>query len=126
MFGGVVVEADAVVQPLEFVRRVDRCVDRMEGDVEEPGLSVAGCFRNSALANPPLGLRRDQLRGVALLVEADAVAVPGVFVGARTVLVGPGIGRAGERAVAAVSYTPSTLPTTREVVISVGRRKSQN
>ena len=102
VLGGVVVEADAVVQPLELVRRINRRVHRVEGNVEEPGFAVAGRCGNSAVANPPLGLRRDQLGGVALLVEADAVAMPGVFVGAATVLVGPGVGCAGKRPVGVV------------------------
>ena len=70
----------------------------MKRHVEKPGLP--GRRHLTALPlNPPQGLSCNQLRGVALLVKELAIAVPGVFVGTRAILVRPGISGSGERAI---------------------------
>ena len=81
----------------------------MERDREVPGAAGLPLDPRRG-ANPPLGLVRDQLRGVARLVQPHAVAVPGVFEGAGAVFVALGIGGAGERAIGMVEAVGIRTP----------------
>jgi hypothetical protein len=106
VFLGVVVELDAVVQPLVLVRRIDGRVHRMKGNIDQPGSLL---FLDSAQ-----GFGRDQLGGVPSRARAsrrDAVSY------GRAMLARQGSLR-GQRAVAVVeaelvrphSTTLDTLP----------------
>ena len=79
------VESNAVVEPLELRGRIDRRVHGMECHGEKPG-SLNARRIGSTAADPSLRLGGDQFRGIARLVEALAVAVPGVFIRARRYL----------------------------------------
>ena len=103
------VESNAVVEPLELRGRIDRRVHGMECHGEKPGSLNARRIGSSA-ADVSLRLGGDQFRGIARLVESFAVAVPGVFIRAPAILVGPGVGRTGERAVGVIEAVVVRAP----------------
>ena len=103
MLRGIGVEPNTVVEPLERLGRIHWRVDGMKGGVQKPGPPVTrGIPQVRPIPDPPHRLGRHEFGGVALLVEPLSVAVPGVFVRSIPILVGPRVGRAGERAVGVV------------------------
>ena len=82
------------VQLLVFSRSIDRCVNRVKRNIDEP--------RSFLGFDPFYRLGGHEFRGVAFFVESFTIAVPRVFVRPDAVLVGPRIRGPGECAISGV------------------------
>ena len=68
----IVVKLHTVVELLEFVRRIDRCVDGVKRHIDEPRRFL--CF------DPPQGLGSNEFGGIAFFVKKFSIAMPGVLI----------------------------------------------